>query len=206
MIPIQRFSISVSTMTVVVMFCILEYLLPMLQSSAIPRVLLQYVPFPALILQISKIGLTALSTVGAYTLMSKTLGAFYERVPYLKGFIFGRSYMEGTWIGRFYAQGKPKFTVEHFEQKLDGIIIRGWASNEDGTRYAEWTSSAVAIDDLRGMLTYTYDCDLLGRNTPQQGIGVFQFERPKHWKAPTGITGYSADLTDGGRTENHESF
>src|ERR1700752_4597857 len=133
MIPIQRFGISVSTATVVVMFGILEYLLPMLQPSAIPKALLDQFPFPNLILQVSKIVLTALSTVGAYRLVSKGLITFYERIPYLKSFIFGPSYMEGTWVGRFYAQGKPKHTLEHFEQKLDGIVVRGWASNEDGT-------------------------------------------------------------------------
>jgi hypothetical protein len=55
-----------------------------------------------------------------------------------------------------------------------------------------------------GTLTYTYLCDLFHTNTSHQGVGVFQFNRSNHWKAPKSMIGYSADLTNGERSENKE--
>jgi len=187
------------------MFLVLRYVLPMLQSSVVqPGILARKVFLFINAYDLIELALTAFATVGVYKLLAALLISFSDRVPFLKRFIFGPVYMEGTWIGRFDTPTGQKFTVEHFEQKLNGIVIRGWASNENGSRYAEWTSIAASVDAERGLLTYTYDCDILCRNTKQQGIGVFQFERSAHWRAPTSMTGYSADLIDGERSENHE--
>jgi len=203
---IQRFNVAVSTATVAIMFAIIEYLVPMLQASAIPATFLQLIPFatPTQLVEASKFVLTALATLGTYKLLAGLLIQSIDWAPYLKSFIFGPSYVEGTWIGQFHDKNYPKWTVEHFEQSLNGIVIRGYAHNQDGTPYASWTSTAASVDDARGVLTYTYDCDLIGHNSPQQGIGIFQFERPAAGKAPTGIKGYSTDLVDGVRSANHE--
>jgi hypothetical protein len=54
------------------------------------------------------------------------------------------------------------------------------------------------------VLTYTYNCDVMGRNTPQQGIAVFNFVRAGGSKPPERIHGYSTDLTDAHRSPNDE--
>jgi hypothetical protein len=202
----ERLNLAVSTATVAIMFAILEYLVPMLQASAIPAAFLKLIPFatPAQLVEASKFVLTVLATFGTYKLLASVLIRTIDRISYLKSFIFGPSYVEGTWIGQFGDNNQSKWSVEHFEQTLNGVIIRGYAHNRDGTAYASWISNAVSIDYVRGILTYTYDCDLIGHNSPQQGIGVFQFERPATGKAPTGIKGYSTDLVDGVRSANHE--
>jgi len=126
---IQRFSLSVSTATVAIMFVIIEYLVPMLQASAIPTTVSQLIPFAtaAQLAEASKLALTALATFGTYKLLAGILIKTIDRVPYLKSFIFGPSYVEGTWIGQFRDNNnQPKWTVEHFEQNLDGIVIRGY--------------------------------------------------------------------------------
>ena len=203
---IERFNVTVSTATVAIMFVVIEYMLPMLQPSAIPAAFQKLLPFavPAQLVEGSKLALAALATFGAYKLLAALLIQSIDRLPGVKSIIFGPSFVEGTWIGQFHDNNQPKWTVEHFEQSLNGIVIRGYAQNQDGTPYASWTSTAASVDYARGILTYTYDCDLIGQNSPQQGIGVFQFERPSAGKAPTGLIGYSTDLVDGVRSANHE--
>jgi len=110
-----------------------------------------------------------------------------------------------TWVGPFYDSRKsPKWTVEHFEQTMSGIVAKGWATNDDGTRYANWVSETVSIDPRKGILQYTYDCDVILKNTRQQGIGAFTVTKRGWFNAPKAMSGYSADLTDGERTENNE--
>lgn len=203
---IQRFNVTVSTLTVAVMFAVIAYLLPMLQASAFPAQLAKLLPFvtPSQLVEASKWVLAALATFGTYNLLAGFLAESIDRIAYLKSFIFGAAYVEGTWVGRFMAGPESNWTVEHFEQNLEGVVIRGHAFDRNGTLYASWTSSAVAIDVSKGVLTYTYNCDVMGRTTPQQGIAVFNFERADGSKPPERILGYSTDLTDGHRSPNNE--
>jgi hypothetical protein len=203
---IQRFNTMVSTATVAVMFIVIEYVLPILQAPAIPDAIVQHISFVTKeqIVDGIKLLVTGLMALGTYKLVAVVLVWLINTIRFLKSFVFGPSYVEGTWIGRFRAASGPKWTVEHFEQSLDGVVIRGYAENEDKTQYATWNSMAAAVDSVRGVLTYTYTCDVMGRNTPQQGIGVFQFERKSMEKAPYGMNGYSTDLTDGDRSPNDE--
>jgi hypothetical protein len=138
-----------------------------------------------------------------HKLLARLLISVVDHIPYLKSFIYGPVYMEGTWIG-YFGGTIPKWSVEHFEQKLSGIVIRGWTETADGKTYAQWTSKAVSVDGEHGILIYTYEVDVFGVKNTQQGIEIFRFERSKYWKAPMQISEYSADLIDGIRSENRE--
>jgi hypothetical protein len=92
--------------------------------------------------------------------------------------------------------GDKTFTVEHFEQTLETVTVRGIAYRGDGSPYAHWTSIAVSIDAAAGTLTYTYNCDVYARTSSFQGVAVFPFERETPRDAPTTIDGYSADLVE----------
>ncbi len=52
------------------------------------------------------------------------------------------------------------------------------------------------IDNVAGLLSYTYNCDEDSIKSSFQGIAVFHFERSDENCAPTEIRGYSADLID----------
>jgi len=199
---IERFNITVSTATVAIMFAIIEYVLPMFQASAVSSGLSISFVTSAQLVAASKLGLTALATLGTYKVIASVLIKSIDKIPYVKPFLFGPSYVEGTWVGKF--GDHPKWSVEHFEQTLDSIVIRGYAFDPNGKKYASWKTTAASVNHAAGFLTYTYDCDLMSHNTPQQGIGVFQFERLGAAKAPHRIYGYSTDLVDGIRTENDE--
>jgi hypothetical protein len=203
---IQRFNITVTTATVIVMFGIIEFLLPTLQASTLPTKLSQYFPSisPATLAETTKLIVTPLATLGTYTLLAKMLGWVIGRVPLLKRLIFGPVYVEGTWVGRFTASNQARWTIECFEQNLDGVVIRGQARNSNGTIYATWTTSSVAVDPDKGELTYSYECDLTGTTFRQQGIGFFHFERESSAKPPHRIEGYSVDVTNGERSPNTE--
>lgn len=204
---IQRFNIVVATATVIVMFLVIEFILPMLQASSVPAQLIAWMPAtnPEHIVAVSKFILTALASVGTYKLIAKALLGALDHIPYLKAYVFSASYVEGTWVGRFFdSQGNPKWTVEHYEQSLGGIVLRGWAVNDDATNYASWVSDTVSIDAKAGILRYAYDCDVIYRGMRQQGIGVFTVTQRGRFKTPVALTGYSADLPDGHRTENNE--
>ena len=205
---IERFNLAVATITVAVMFLVLEYVAPLLQSPTLTVRLLAWLPFLSVdqIVAALKVILTVLISVGTYKIVSRSLIVLLDFVPLLKRYVFGPSYMEGTWIGRFYdSQQRPKFTVEHFVQDLGGIVIRGWAFNEDGSTYADWSSDTVSVDAKIGGIRYTYDCDVMFKNTRQQGIGSFKVASFGLFRNPTSIKGYSADLTDGTRSENTET-
>ncbi|WP_143247541.1 hypothetical protein [Agaribacterium haliotis] len=146
-----------------------------------------------------------LSAFGLYGLFAKTLNSFARKWPWLKRHLLGPSYLAGTWAGKFVnTQGEEKITVEYFEQTISSLTIRGEAFNTDGTTYAQWTSVATSINASDGILTYTYTCDSHIDYSTFQGIGVFSFERKAPNLPPTFIKGYSADITDGVKTENRE--
>lgn len=204
---IERFNLAVTTLTVAIMFIFLEYVTPLFKSSELIVSLSTWLPWISTdkLLAALKIIATALISIGTYKIISQALVVSLEFVPLLKRWVFGPSYVEGTWIGRFYSHGQQKITVEHFVQGLGGIVIRGWAYNDDGTTYADWSSDSVAVDAKTGNIRYSYDCNVMLKNTPQEGIGRFKVTQAGLFKNPKAIKGYSADLTDGSRSENDET-
>ncbi|RZF30125.1 hypothetical protein EVC45_08925 [Paraburkholderia sp. UYCP14C] len=192
MTPEQRFHSYVTAGTVLIMFYFIQHIVPLLT-------------FTPSVDQLIKPGVTLLSAVGIYKSLASALVKITKKWRWVKRKLLGPSYVNGTWIGKFEASdGEPIYTVEHFEQSLSSLKIRGQAFHADGRSYAHWKSIAETIDEAAGILTYTYICDKNRDKTSFQGIGEFQFERDDESSAPQCIKGYSADLIDGLRSENRE--
>jgi hypothetical protein len=184
MSPEYKFHSFVSASTIVVMYYIVTYIVPLLQRG---------VPFPAITIP----GLTALTSVGAYSGVASLLGLFITNSRRIRGILLGSRYIEGTWIGKFQKDdGVPIFTVEHFEQTLGTLMIRGAAYFESGKRYAKWDSIAEKIDERNGVLHYFYSCERDEEKGSYHGVAKFSFERDHAGASPDVISGYSADLRD----------
>lgn len=114
--------------------------------------------------------------------------------------------MQGTWVGHFTGRaGDIRYIVEHFEQTIDGLTIRGQSFTETGSSHANWTTEAATIDAERGRLIYTYSCDILTRGVVLQGVGVFHFDRVDQFSQARTIEGHVADLIDGIRLHSLET-
>lgn len=190
--PEHRFHSYVTTATVLVMFYFIKHVVPLLTISPVVDEFLK----PAVSL---------LTSVGIYKLLAGLLLTTARRLKCVKRFMLGASYMNGTWIGSFQTEsGETIHTVEHFEQTISSLKIRGQAFNSSGSSYAYWNSVSETIDEVSGLLSYTYNCNKNSEKGSFQGVGVFHFERSDESCAPSKIRGYSADLVDGLRTENRE--
>jgi hypothetical protein len=188
----NKFHLFVSTTTIAAMYWIITHL-----SSRFPhleKVSLQY-----------RLLIIYLGSAGFYQLLALGLSWLYEHNRLLRRLVLGPEYVEGTWIGCYRnPQGQKKFTVEHFDQTLDGVVIRGYAFNDDDTEYGKWLSTSVSINAAQGVLTYSYDCQIFAAKNGFQGLAVFTFIRKRPGSPPRGMSGYSADLVDGIRSPNGE--
>lgn len=192
MTPEYKLHLHVTVVTVVLMFYVVDLVVSHLAFS--PE-LNQYIK-PVMIV---------FSTVGIYRAFAVLVVGLAKRWNWVKRWLLGPYYLGGTWVGSFKsASGETIRTVEHFEQSLSTLKIRGQAFNELGESYALWNSVSENIDAVSGLLTYTYNCDKDSEKYSFQGIGVFHFQRTDSSCAPTSIRGYSADLIDGKRTDNEE--
>lgn len=190
--PEHKFHSYVTAATVLLMFYAIKYIVPRLTFS--PEV--DHFIQPAV---------SFISAVGIYKMLASLVLSLAKRWNWVKRWLLGAHYLGGTWVGSFKsASGETIRTVEHFEQSLSTLKIRGQAFNEHGESYALWNSVSENIDTVSGLLTYTYNCDKDSDKSSFQGIGVFHFQRTDSSSAPTGIRGYSADLIDGKRTDNEE--
>jgi hypothetical protein len=192
MSPSNKFHLFVATTTIAVMYWIINHLSPLLQSTA--HLNLYY-----------RVAIVYLGSAAFYQLLASGLRWLFEYWRHLRRWVLGPEYIEGTWIGCYKnPAGQKQFTIEHFEQTLDRIVIRGYAYLENGTLHAQWNSKAVAVNADQGTLTYSYDCDVHANKSSFQGLAAFTFERKGPRKAPTAMCGYSADLIDGVRSTNQE--
>jgi hypothetical protein len=184
-----RFHIVVSTGTVLVMYAVLTSLLPILEKLTPLNKL-----FGSLV--------AYFTTVGTYKTVATLLRWLLGLSGKVKAYVLGAECLEGTWVGYFVGHsGEHRFIVETFEQGLDSIVIRGCSFAADGTAHAIWNADGVTLDVAKGTLTYAYWCDIHGRKSRQQGLGVFHLERSTSSSAPTGLRGYVADLADGVRLD-----
>jgi hypothetical protein len=189
--PESKFHLFVATSTLVVMYYIVTFGVPLLE---------RHVPFPAITLP----GLTALTSIGAYNFVAGLLRLIIAKSRLIKSWLLGNRYIEGTWIGKFHKDNVFIYTVEHFEQTLSTLKIRGEGYYESGKRYARWSSIAENIDELGGQVYFTYSCDRDEDKASFEGVAKFSFQRDDATASPDVISGYSADLIDGARTANTE--
>ncbi len=189
--PEHRFHSYVTAATITAMYFVIQHLLSLIDESTYPYLK----PASALLL-----------SVGVYKLLATTLQSTARKINFVKRHLLGANYVNGTWVGKFKASdGAFAYTVEHFEQTLSSLQIRGEAYRESGEPYAQWISLSETIDEMAGSLTYTYNCDKPSDKGSFQGVCVFQFERSNETCGPDRIRGYSADLVDGVRTPNYET-
>jgi hypothetical protein len=191
--PEHRFHSYVTAATVTAMYFIIQYTLPLLsqQSGILPYLK----PAGALLL-----------SVGVYKFLATLLLSMSRKWKFIKRHLLGANYLNGTWVGKFRTfDSSWIYTVEHFEQTLSSLKIRGQGFTADGESYAYWNSLSETIDEQSGLLTYTYNCDKNDDKWSFQGVCVFQFERKDETSAPDRMYGYSADLVDGVRLENRET-
>jgi hypothetical protein len=195
MSPTAKFHGTISTFTIGTVYCILLHL-----SAILP---------PVDSLRPWQKAIVAYVTSGAvYGLAATGLRYVLDRWRRSRQWFLGPSYLEGTWIGSYRTKaGEKLYTVEHFEQSLDGLTIRGQSSSAaDRTPRFKWTSKACSIDETAGALTYSYTCTDLAAipASPFEGIANFTFQRQNTKAPPEKIDGYSADLTDMTIYPNHE--
>ena len=162
-------------------------------------------PFASLVATTTKALAALVGSAAFYQLLATVLRWVFEHIRFLRKFVYGSEFLEGTWIGAYGTTPDRRYTVEHFEETLDGVTVRGYAFTEAGALDASWNSNAVLFDSTAGTLTYSYNCDLTASKTSHQGIAVFNVERDSTRSAPRAMIGYSADLFDGSRTTNAEA-
>ena len=190
--PEHRFHSYVTAATVMVMLAVIKFAVPLLQQ--LETVMVALSSAAALLL-----------SFGVYNSFAGLLMGRLRRWKWVKRWLLGPSLVNGTWVGKFEAEhGSTVYTVEHFEQGLSTLTIRGEAQYPDGTWYARWRSTAVAVDEAAGRLTYVYRCDRATQKSSFDGVCDFSFQRKDSVSAPTEMIGFSADLTDGLRTQNRE--
>jgi hypothetical protein len=187
------FQFWITLATIAVMFVIIRHVPPLIPANSTTYA------------ESLNVGITFLSSIGTYQSIARLLMLLFDHCPRLRKFVLGPSFVAGTWIGCYRNKaGEPRFTVEVFEQSLDRTTVRGWAFGSDKKLEADWVSDAVEVYPMSGLLRYSYNCQLYTLKTAHQGIAVFSFDRPTYKDPPKKMIGYSADLTDGDRTQNHE--
>ncbi len=141
------------------------------------------------------IPLSAVISLGTYRLVLKLVEVVILKISLIKKWIYGNTYLEGKWIG-FYigVDEKPRFYLEYYEQDLEGVLIRGWAYNENGTFKGTWVTDKVYINKQKGTITYTYETDMINSTNRNQGLASFDFVRNNKKQAPSKMIGFSSDI------------
>lgn len=190
--PAAKFYGLVTSATIGVMFIVLTWLLPILQSL---RSLFGIAGGVAAVL----------TSVGIYRLISKVAEGLVNRIDWARRWIFGGTYLHGTWAGYFIGRaGDKRFMIEHIEQNLDGIVINGRSYTDKLQLHADWTSVAVSVDARTGRLIFSYTLTIHSRPGTIVGINSSQLQRTSNRNAATAISGHAQDLGDQVRVQVSE--
>jgi hypothetical protein len=170
-------------------------------AKVIPWLEVKQISSAWLVILVGIVGSTAI-----YTTAAKLLVSLLEHLRWVKKLLLAKDDLQGTWIGMYTnAEEQRIYSVEHFEQDLERLVIKGKGFDRSGEVTGEWNSIASAIDSVSKKLIYAYTCDRYKESGQFQGVCVFSLERPNSTKRPMTIHGYSADLTKEVRkTENRE--
>lgn len=192
MTPEARFHSTIVALVVPIMYFSLKTILPHVPAAGVP-------------VTVGQSAIALVASLGVYRLLALAFMFVLKHVRFVKRMVLGPYYMEGTWVGYFISHsGDPVYVVERIEQDLSALILKGAAYLADGGMYARWETNSASVDPAKGTLTYSYTCDVIGRGVPHQGLGVFDLRRTAAHKAAEELEGYSADLTNGRRSESHE--
>jgi hypothetical protein len=185
-----KFHGLIATMTIFVMFWAITYAVPAIKIAVNIPLLSGFA--------------TIVGSVGIYRLLAIGLEWIFRRVLLIRRWIFGPSFMHGTWIGYFVGHaGDKRYTIEHYDQELDGLSIIGRSLTVDKKLHAQWHSNSIGIDIRQGSLIFTSTLNILSRQRSEESVNILQFERVAAYSAPTSVTGFSQDLGDDRRIATH---
>lgn len=127
--------------------------------------------------------------------MSKIIEILLFNITWIKKKVFGSSYLEGKWIGCYRGlDGNPNYYIEYFEQTFDGLVIRGKCFSSTLEYKGCWISDRVIVDDVKGIITYTYETDMINSTHKNQGLATFNFGRKSAKICPETLFGFSSDI------------
>jgi len=192
MSPEARFHSTIVALVVPIMYFSLRALLP-------------HLPDKGATMTAGQATLALLASLGVYRLLTHLFMALFRHLLLVKRWVLGPAYMEGTWVGYFIgSSGNIGYLVETIEQDLSNLVLKGASYSEGGILHARWETNSATIDAVKGTLTYSHICDVIGVAVPHQGIGVFDLRRTSAKAAAYEMEGYSADLTHGRRAQSFE--
>jgi hypothetical protein len=139
-----------------------------------------------------------LGSLGLYRVLAVALTVLANKWTWLLRLVLGPRFLRGTWIGRLRTKtGQPRLVVEHYDQTLSSLVIRGQSFLTSRELDATWYTHAAQIDEHSGVLYCFYSSNVLAKHYPVEGIGCLTFDRADSGMAPTGMSGYSIDSDAG---------
>jgi hypothetical protein len=138
----------------------------------------------------------AVSSVGIYFTFSKILIFLLMRFNWILKIFLGPYYINGTWIGKIRTgieTSKTNVLVEHYEQTLNSLVIRGYSFTPEGVGQADWSTVSAQIDPHEGALYCHYKTNIHKMVSQAEGLGRLQFDRKKKTTGPRGMSGYYID-------------
>lgn len=139
-----------------------------------------------------------ISSLGLYRILAVALTALANKWTWLLKLVLGPRFLRGTWIGRLRTKtGQLRLVVEHYDQTLSSLVIRGQSFKPSRELDATWHTQAAQIDERNGVLYLFYSTNVVAKHYPVEGIGCLEFDRADSNVAPIGMSGYSIDSDAG---------
>jgi hypothetical protein len=191
MSPASKFNALLSSATVSIMFLLVVWAAPWIESLSAEH------PFS---LMISGLALSA----GVYRVLALGIRWLMERSTWISRKVLGPYFVNGTWVGWFEGHsGEKRYMIEHFTQDLDGLVITGRSFDAHRREHGYWESEAASVDVKRAKLIFTYKFDVLTRQSSVFGIHTSFLARKSAHHAPTALSGFAHDLNDATRIAVH---
>jgi len=185
MTPEARFHSYVVAGTIGVMFFVVFYILP----KAAPHSGSEKAAISAIAI---------LGSFGFYRLLAVALSWLGNRWLPLQKFLLGPEFVGGTWIGKLRTKtGRKTYIVEHYEQTLSSLVIRGRSFKPNRELDATWHTHSAQIDAKTGVLYVFYATNVARKNYSVEGIGRLEFDRERPDAGPKTMSGYSIDSDAG---------
>jgi hypothetical protein len=183
----EKISFLSLSATVIVMFLIIGYALPLINVFDTVKAL----------------GAVAISA-GLYKLIATTIYGLLSKWLWLKKILLGAEFLEGTWVGRV-RRDPVEYTVEFFRFNNGEITIEGKSFLGDKTPTSHWKSSAFGLDLENKNIFYAYECISENKDSKPEGVAKFNMQWSNtNQKDCDRLEGYSVDVEDGERDFNSE--
>lgn len=184
MTPEAKFQTVVTSITVSIMYIFITKLLPKLNA------LDNFIMGDELV--------TLLGSIGLYKLLALGVTWIAKKWPWFMKKLLGSYFVGGTWTGYVKTKtGQPRIIVEHYEQTLSDLVIRGQSYKLDGELNATWYTNTAQVDARKGILHCFYSVNVLRKHYLVESIGFLQFDREGIDDGPKRMSGYSLDSDAG---------